>query len=96
LSSADKELRRIGVNLAFGPTYPGDDLRYPGVWFSFDDEGLAEGLKPSFKHAEDRMQEVKRVLVSQTELDGSERDALAEVEESSAMHGELAEAVAKA
>jgi len=95
LSSTDKELRRVGVNLAFGPTYPGEDLRYPGVWFSFDEEGLSEGLKGTAKQAEDRAQEVKRVLVSQTGFDGGERDALGEVEDCPVMHGEIAEAIAK-
>ncbi|KAF9076744.1 hypothetical protein BDP27DRAFT_1413894 [Rhodocollybia butyracea] len=31
LSSTDEVLRRVGVSRTFGPTYAGDDLRYPGV-----------------------------------------------------------------
>lgn len=34
LSSPEDVLVRLGVNRTFGPTYPGDDLRYPGVSFS--------------------------------------------------------------
>ncbi|TFY83947.1 hypothetical protein EWM64_g70 [Hericium alpestre] len=95
LSSPDTELRRVGVNLAFGPTYPGNDLRYPGVWFSFEDEGLSDGLKAAASPSEDRMQQVKRVLISQIGFDGGQRDALDEVDECPVMHGELAEAIAK-
>ncbi|KAA1466328.1 UPF0183-domain-containing protein [Dentipellis sp. KUC8613] len=92
LSDPDTELRRVGVNLAFGPTYPGNDLRYPGVSFSFQDEALPDS---SPQQAEDRMQQVKRVLISQTGFDGGVRDALAEVDDCQAMHGDLSEAIAK-
>ncbi|THH07075.1 hypothetical protein EW146_g9426 [Bondarzewia mesenterica] len=95
LSSTDKELRRVSVSRAFGPTYPGNDLRYPGVWFSFDEEGLGEGFKAVANPPEDRMQEVKRVLICQTGVDGTEQDALNEVDVCSIMHGELAEAIVK-
>ncbi|TFK43453.1 hypothetical protein BDQ12DRAFT_675011 [Crucibulum laeve] len=93
LSSTDEVLRRVGVSRTFGPTYPGDDLRYPGLWFSFDEDGISEGLKRP--HNEDRTQEVKRVLISQKENDGRAQDALDEVEECSNMAGDIARAVVK-
>lgn len=77
--------------MAFGPTYPGEDLRYPGVRFCFDDEGLRDKAK---EH-EDRSQEVVRLLITQTEPSGGEIDALSEVTVSPIMYGELAEAIAK-
>ena len=91
LSSANKDLRRVNVNLAFGPTYPGEDLRYPGVRFCFDDEGLRD----TAKEQEDRSQQVVRLLITQTDPSGGEIDALSEVVVSSIMYGELAEAIAK-
>jgi len=91
LSSPDKELRRVNVNLAFGPTYPGEDLRYPGVRFCFDDEGLRDKAKQQ----EDRSQEVIRLLITQTDPSSGEIDALSEVPVSPFIYGELAEAIAK-
>lgn len=97
LSSTDNDLRRVGVSRAFGPTYPGPDLRYPGISFSFDDEGLSDALSPPSNVPEGRMQEVKRILIAQTSPvdDGAERDALGEVDVCPAMHGELAQATLK-
>ena len=91
LSSPDKDLRRVNVNLAFGPTYPGEDLRYPGVRFCFDDEGLRDKVK---EH-DDRSQEVVRLLITQTQPSSGEIDALSEVRVSPMMYGERAEAIAK-
>jgi len=93
LSSTEEVLRRVGVSRTFGPTYPGDDLRYPGVWFSFEEDGLPEGLKGT--QSEDRRQEVRRVLVSQKAIDGEDRDALDEVVECPIMAGDVARAVVK-
>ncbi|KAL0070671.1 hypothetical protein AAF712_001892 [Marasmius tenuissimus] len=92
LSSSDEVLRRVGVSRTFGPTYPGEDLRYPGLWFSFDEDGIGEGRKGA--HPEDRTQEVKRVLVSQKGLD-KEGDALGEVGECPIMDGDIALALVK-
>ncbi|KAJ3710449.1 hypothetical protein FB446DRAFT_728875 [Lentinula raphanica] len=94
LSSADEVLRRVGINRSFGPTYAGDDLRYPGVWFSFEEDVIGEGLKGAL-HREDRLQEVKRVLISQNNLDNEQGDALEEVSECSVMNGDIALATAK-
>ncbi|KAL0949450.1 hypothetical protein HGRIS_009505 [Hohenbuehelia grisea] len=92
LSSTEEVLTRGGVSRTFGPTYPGDDLKYPGVWFSFED-GISEHSKGS--HPEDRNQEVKRVFISQKALDGEDRDALDEVGECPAMAGDVTRAVVK-
>lgn len=96
LSSQTEVLRRIIVSRIFGPTYPGDELRYPGIWFSFDEDIIGEGLKAA--HAGDRMQEVKRIIISQIEPDSpanTVHDALDEVRECPAMNGELARAIVK-
>jgi hypothetical protein len=95
LSSNEEVLRRVGIRRTFGPTYPGVDLRYPGVWFSFEEDGLTQGLKGTSSHPEDRMQEVKRVFVSQKGYNGKETDALDEVTECPSMFGDLARAVVK-
>lgn len=93
LSSTEEVLRRVGVSRTFGPTYPGDDLRYPGLWFGFEEDGIGEGLKGT--RSEDRMQEVKRVLISQKGNDGKDQDALDEVDECPTMHGDIRQAVVK-
>jgi hypothetical protein len=93
LSSEDEVLRRVNVNRTFGPTYPGDDLRYPGLRFSFEESGRGDGMKSG--QAEDRLQEVKRIIVSQKELDNEGSDALSEVAECPAMDGDVALAVVK-
>jgi hypothetical protein len=93
LSSEDEILRRVNVNRTFGPTYPGDDLRYPGLRFSFEESGRGDGMKSG--QAEDRLQEVKRIIVSQKELDNEGSDALSEVAECPAMDGDVALAVVK-
>ncbi|KIK68035.1 hypothetical protein GYMLUDRAFT_54735 [Collybiopsis luxurians FD-317 M1] len=94
LSSPDEVLRRVGISRTFGPTYPGDDLRYPGIWFSFEEDGLSEG-RAGAAHHEDRMQEVKRVFISQKEVDAEQGDALDEVVECPVMSGDISLAVAK-
>ena len=94
LSSNDEVLRRVSVSRMFGPTYPGDDLRYPGVSFSFEEDGRGESLK-SPSGADDRQQEVKRVIISQKSADGEQRDALDEVTECPVMAGELSRAIVK-
>ena len=95
LSSTENVLRRLNVKRTFGPTYPGDDLRYPGIIFSFEDDGLTEGLKGTKGQAEDKMQEVKRVLVSQKPREGDVHDALDEVAECPVMAGDISRAIAK-
>jgi Uncharacterised protein family (UPF0183) len=93
LSSTEEVLRRVGVSRTFGPTYPGDDLRYPGLWFGFEEDGMGEGLKGT--RSEDRMQEVKRVLISQKGNDGKDQDALDEVDECPILYGDIRQAVLK-
>ncbi|KAJ2930243.1 hypothetical protein H1R20_g6920, partial [Candolleomyces eurysporus] len=93
ISSTEEVLRRVVVNRTFGPTYPGDELRYPGLWFSFEDDSIAEGIKGT--PAVDREQEVKRVFISQKGNDGKGEDALGEVKECAAMEGDVSRAIVK-
>ncbi|KAF5322247.1 hypothetical protein D9619_000792 [Psilocybe cf. subviscida] len=93
LSSPQTVLHRVDVSKVFGPTYPGDELRYPGIWFSFDEERIGEGLNAA--HAGDRKQEVKRIIVSQIESEGKPNDVLDEVVDAPIMVGDLARAVVK-
>ena len=95
LSSHDETLRKVGVSRMFGPTYPGDDLRYPGISFSFEDDARGETLKSPITQPDDRQQEVKRIIITQKSVDGEQRDALDEVIECPAMAGELSRVVAK-
>ncbi|KAG6810868.1 hypothetical protein H0H92_009989 [Tricholoma furcatifolium] len=93
LSSTDEALTRVAVRRTFGPTYPGDDLRYPGLWFNFEDDAIGEGVVKTL--LDDRAQEVKRVLISQKENDGKSLDALEEVGELPVMAGDIRLAVVK-
>lgn len=95
LSSPQEVLRRVGVSRAFGPTYPGDDLRYPGVWFSFEEDSRGETLKPTPSHSEEKMQEVKRVIVSQKSGSEEQDDVLSEVRLCEAMRGDVESAIVK-
>ena len=99
-STGSDVLRRVVVSRAFGPTYVGDDLRYPGVWFSFDEDGISrrdslKGGRERSPQPEDKMQEVKRVIVSQKSEGEAEDDVLSEVQECPVMHGDISEAVVK-
>ncbi|KAG6911189.1 hypothetical protein DXG01_003056 [Tephrocybe rancida] len=93
LSSTEDALTRVAVRRTFGPTYPGDDLRYPGLWFSFEEDAMGEGVKAGM--GDDRTQEVKRVLISQKENDGKSQDALEEVGEVPIMTGDIRQAVVR-
>ena len=94
LSSPRDVLQRVGVSKAFGPTYPGEDLMYPGVWFSFKEDGPPEQSKAA-AHPEDKTQEVKRVIVSQKIESSEPEDVLSEVRECEEILNELQEAVIK-
>ena len=76
-------LRHVDVSRAIGPTYEGEELRYPGVWFSFDDHSIPQ----------DQNQEIKTITV--TQHNGQDRDALQEVLECPIMCGDIARAVVK-
>lgn len=97
---SEQVLRRVGVSRAFGPTYPGADLRYPGVWFSFEEDGIArrdslKGGRERSPQPEDKTQEVKRVIVSQNSASEEDSDVLDEVQICPIMHGDIREAVVK-
>ncbi|TDL29548.1 hypothetical protein BD410DRAFT_758470 [Rickenella mellea] len=96
LSSSDEKLKRVDVSRHFGPTYPGDGLQYPGVIFSFDEDGIAEGFVSPISGVDDRLREVRRVIVTQNDPDGEESDALDEVLELPSMFGSIRRAVVKA
>ncbi|CDO71275.1 hypothetical protein BN946_scf184908.g32 [Trametes cinnabarina] len=95
LSSSEDVLKKVGVSRMFGPTYPGEDLLYPGLSFSFDEETRQDTLKSPAAQTDDREQEVKRIVILPKNLDGAPRDALDEVGEYPNMDGELSKAVAK-
>lgn len=84
LLGPDQILGRVDVNRAVGPTYEGEELRYPGVWFSFDEHAI-----PS----QDQNQEIKTITV--TQHNGQDRDGLEEVIECPVMCGDIARAMAK-
>jgi len=97
LSSPSMILRRSDVNKYFGPTYPGEALSFPGIWFAFDEEAPAP-FPPSQPRASspplataapgpDRNAEVKRIVVCQRSKDAT--DGLGEVLVCPSMEKEL-------
>ncbi|KAG6336846.1 hypothetical protein ID866_2242 [Astraeus odoratus] len=97
ICSRDESLVKVKITRTFGPTYPGDELRYPGVWFSFEDDAINESLKGNAPHSalDGRSKEVKRVIVTQKETQSGERDALDEVNVCPVMFGDISRAVIK-
>lgn len=95
LSSSQDALKKVRVSRMFGPTYPGDDLRYPGISFSFNDESTGDAPKGSTLHSNDRQQEVERIIISQKSPEEGPQDTLYEVTECPCMTGELCRAVVK-
>ena len=93
----EEPLVKIKISRTFGPTYPGDELRYPGVWFSFDDDAISEGLKGSSTHAiaDNRSKEVKRIIVTQKDAQDAGRDPLDEVALCPVMYGDISRAIVK-
>lgn len=88
LSSPETIFKRVDVSRTFGPTYSGEDLGYPGVCFSFSNDGITDSSSPS---TIDRTQEVKRIIITQRD----EQDALEEVRECAIMNGDVVRAVAR-
>jgi len=97
LSSPSVILRRSDVNKYFGPTYPGEALSFPGIWFAFDEEATGP-FPPSQPRASspplattapgpDRNAEVKRIVVCQRSKDAT--DGLGEVLVCPSMEKEL-------
>src|SRR5947209_172394 len=60
ICSGEEPLVKVKITRTFGPTYPGDELRYPGVWFSFEDDASKESSKggPSYHATDHRSKEV--------------------------------------
>jgi len=63
LLSPDATFRRSDVSKVFGPTYAGSVMRYPGLSFSFDEEGASNHTKKVMN--EDRSQQVRRLVLTQ-------------------------------
>ncbi|KAI6035155.1 hypothetical protein F5J12DRAFT_791414 [Pisolithus orientalis] len=97
ICSGGDPLVKVQITRAFGPTYPGDELRYPGVWFSFEDDAINESLKGGMPHTgpDQRSKEVKRIIVTQKETQSGEHDALDEVIPCPVMFGDISRAIIK-
>ncbi|KIJ56608.1 hypothetical protein M422DRAFT_22762 [Sphaerobolus stellatus SS14] len=95
LASSDQPLRKAGVTKYFGPTYPGDTMRYPGIWFGFLEDGEEMNASSKSTVMEDRNLEVKKIVICQKTSDGSNENDLAEVKECQVMIGAMAQVVAR-
>ncbi|CAE6494399.1 unnamed protein product [Rhizoctonia solani] len=91
LSGPDVVPHRTAVQRMMGPTYKGDRMRYPGVWFSFEDDvpGATGVTNPEESNAE-----VKRVVVTQRqEQTEHDRQEDGEVVPNATMYGDVKRAV---
>lgn len=101
------------MNRTFGPTYPSgsgsDDLKYPGIWFSFEEDSGGGGASTTTtttttkvaenhrkgKEIEDRSNEVKKIMILQKCNDGKVQDPLDGVTECNVMHGDIERSIIK-
>jgi hypothetical protein len=95
LAAPNQPLRKSAVTKHFGPTYSGDVMRYPGIWFAFHEDG--EDISPGSKvgQADDRTSEVKKIVIHQKTIEGQNPDSLDELVECEAMSGDLSKVIVK-
>ncbi|CAE6347262.1 unnamed protein product [Rhizoctonia solani] len=92
LSGPDVVPHRTAVQRMMGPTYKDDRMKYPGVWFSFEDDVPNTTGVPNSAEGN---AEVKRVVVTQRQ-EQSELDKEApEVVPNATMYGDIEKAVIK-
>ncbi|KAG8704128.1 hypothetical protein FRC09_003749 [Ceratobasidium sp. 395] len=96
LAGPDVVLRRTTVQRTMGPTYKGERMRYPGVWFSFDEDTPGAGAAGNATNNGEANAEVKRVVITQREgEDGEKEDNADEVLLDPVMYGDVKKAVIK-
>lgn len=94
LSGPDVVLRRTAVQRMMGPTYKGERMRYPGVWFSFEDD--TPGVSSSNNgNAVEGNAEVKRVVVTQRQETEQDKEDADEILPNPAMYGDVRKAIIK-
>ncbi|EIW82109.1 hypothetical protein CONPUDRAFT_81654 [Coniophora puteana RWD-64-598 SS2] len=93
--SSGEALSRVKVSRTFGPTYAGNELKYPGVWFSFEEDATDESSGGANFSADGRNQEVKRIFVVQKPSNGENHDGTNEVVVCPPMYGDISRAIAK-
>lgn len=95
LASSYQPLRKGGVAKFFGPTYPGDIMRYPGIWFGFKEDGEDISATIRGTAGDDRDPEVKKIVIQQKHVEDGIGESLIEVSECSVMLGGIRRAVVK-
>jgi len=95
LAASDHPLRKAGVTKYFGPTYPGETMRYPGVWFGFQEDGEDISTSSKATAMEDRNLEVKKIVICQKDQEASNEDSMGEVRECQVMAGAVARVIVK-
>ncbi|QRV72631.1 hypothetical protein RhiJN_00645 [Ceratobasidium sp. AG-Ba] len=96
VAGPDVALRRTDVQRIMGPTFKGEGMKYPGVWYSFDEDTPIAGTTGNGANNTDGNTEVKRVVVTQRENeDAGKDDPLDEMALAPVMYGDVKKAVAK-
>jgi hypothetical protein len=93
LLSSELPLRRVDVSRVFGPTYAGPTMKYPGIWFGFEEDPKS---LPKRQGVEDKTQEVKRIVLSQhTDDQPAAVDPMDRITPCEAMEGDIIRVTAK-
>ncbi|KAG8745755.1 hypothetical protein FRC10_007016 [Ceratobasidium sp. 414] len=96
LAGPDVVLRRTAVQRTMGPTYKGERMKYPGVWFSFDEDTPGASAAGNGANNGEGNAEVKRVVITQRQgEEGEKEDNTDEVVPNSVMYGDVKKAVIK-
>lgn len=96
LSGPDVVLTRTAVQRTMGPTYKGERMKYPGVWFSFD-EDTPGAVSGGGVNTSDGNTEVKRIVLTQRQEsgEGEKEESTDEVIPNSVMYGDIKRAAIK-
>lgn len=94
ISGPDVVPHRIAVQRMMGPTYKDERMRYPGVWFSFEDD--TSGATGVTNSAEGNP-EVRRLVVTQRQeqSEHEKEEDLEELAPNPTMYGDIRKAVIK-
>ncbi|KAF8607709.1 hypothetical protein BDV93DRAFT_519726 [Ceratobasidium sp. AG-I] len=97
LSGPDVVLTRTVVQRTMGPTYKGERMKYPGVWFSFDEDTPGAASAGGGVNTSDGNTEVKRIVITQRQesSEGEKEESMDEVIPNSVMYGDVKRAAIK-
>lgn len=94
LAAPSHKLRKAGVINTFGPTYPGDIVRYPGVTFSCLDDVNELGTVQQQKPTDSTTLEIQKIVVQPIESTETD-DTVNDIMEYPVMYGDISHVIAE-